>query len=93
MYVASNNLVQVSAKILIAGIVGGMSRLLQKISGTSTLFLDCKGQPITKKLCTGETIEVDKDHIIAMQGISEHQLSSAWSLKNVFGVKDLVCFA
>ena len=73
---ASNNLVQVSAKISIAGIVGGMGGLLQKISGTSTVFLDCKGQPITKELCAGETIEVDEDHIIAMQGISEHQLSS-----------------
>ena len=71
VYVASNNLVQVSAKISIAGIVGGMGGLLQKISGTSTVFLDCKGQPITKELCAGETIEVDEDHIIAMQGISE----------------------
>lgn len=89
VYVASNNLVQVSAKISIAGIVGGMGGLLQKISGTSTVFLDCRGQPITKELCTGETIEVDEDHIIAMQGISEHQLSSAWSLKNVFGGEGL----
>ena len=89
VYVASNNLVQVSAKISIAGIVGGMGGLLQKISGTSTVFLDCKGQPITKELCAGETIEVDEDHIIAMQGISEHQLSSAWSLKNVFGGEGL----
>lgn len=85
VYVASNNVVQVSAKISITGIVGGMGALLQKISGSSTVFLDCKGQPITKELCAGETIEVDEDHIIAMQGISENQLYSAWSLKNVFG--------
>ena len=75
VYVASNNLVQVSAKISLAGIVGGMGGLLQKISGTSTVFLTARGNPITKELCAGETNEVDEDHIIAMQGISEHQLS------------------
>lgn len=61
----------------------------RKISGTSTVFLDCKGQPIMKELGYGEMIEVDEDHIIAMQGIQEHQLSSAWSLKNVFGGEGL----
>ena len=53
--------------------MGGMGVFLQKISGTSTVFLDCKGQPIMKELGYGEMIEVDEDHIIAMQGIQEHQ--------------------
>lgn len=89
VYVASNNMVNVSTQISIAGIMGGMGVFLQKISGTSTVFLDCKGQPIMKELGYGEMIEVDEDHIIAMQGIQEHQLSSAWSLKNVFGGEGL----
>jgi len=89
VYVASNNMVNVSTQISIAGIMGGMGVFLQKISGTSTVFLDCKGQPIMKELGYGEMIEVDEDHIIAMQGIQEHQLCSAWSLKNVFGGEGL----
>ncbi|NPD82713.1 AIM24 family protein [Prevotella sp. PINT] len=89
VYVASNNSVHVSTKISIAGILGGMGVFLQKISGNSTIFLDCKGQPITKELGYGETIEVDENHVIALQGISESQLSSAWSLKNVFGGEGL----
>lgn len=89
VYVASNNSVQISTQISIAGILGGMGVFLQKISGSSTIFLDCKGQPITKELGYGETIEVDENHIIALQGISEAQLSSAWSLKNILGGEGL----
>lgn len=89
VYVASNNLVRISTQVSIAGIMGGMGVFLQKIYGSSTVFLDCKGQPITKELGYGETIEVDENHIIALQGISEGQMSSAWSLKNVFGGEGL----
>lgn len=89
VYVASNNLVQISTQISITGIMGGMGVFLQKIAGNSTIFLDCKGQPITKELGYGETIEVDENHIIALQGLSESQISSAWSLKNVFGGEGL----
>lgn len=38
VYVASNNLVQVSAKISIAGIVSGMGGLLQKYQGHQLCF-------------------------------------------------------
>ena len=89
VYVASNNPVRISTQVSIAGIMGGMGVFLQKISGDSTVFLDCKGQPITKELGYGETIEVDENHIIALQGIPENRMSSAWSLKNVFGGEGL----
>lgn len=89
VYVASNNQVQVSAKISIAGFTGGMGVFMQKITGNSTIFLDCKGAPITKELGYGESIEVDENHIIALQGIGEDQMSSAWSLKNIFGGEGL----
>lgn len=89
VYVASNNEVQVSAKVSVTGIIGGMGFFLQKITGTSTVFLDCQGQPITKELGYGETIEVDEDHIVAMQGIAEHQLQSAWSIGNIVGGEGL----
>lgn len=89
VYVASNNIVTISTQVSISGIMGGMGVFLQKISGNSTVFLDCKGQPISKELGYGDAIEVDENHIIALQGISEGQMSSAWSLKNVFGGEGL----
>ena len=59
VYVGSNNKVSVTTKLSIAGLTGGMGLLLQKIQGSSTVFLDTKGTPITINLQYGETIEVD----------------------------------
>ncbi len=85
VYVASNNQVNISTKLSIAGLTGGMGLLLQKISGNSTVFLDTKGTPITINLPYGETIEVDEDHIIALHNIADHQMQSNWSLGNLLG--------
>ncbi len=89
VYVGSNNKVSVTTKLSIAGLTGGMGLLLQKIQGSSTVFLDTKGTPITINLQYGETIEVDEDHIIALLNISENQMHSNWSLGNLLGGEGL----
>ena len=89
VYVGSNNRVNVTTKLSIAGLTGGMGLLLQKIQGTSTVFLDTKGTPITINLQYGETVEVDEDHIIALLNISENQMQSNWSLGNLLGGEGL----
>ena len=89
VYVASNNKVDVTTKFSIAGLTGGMGLLLQKIQGSSTVFLDTKGQPIIFNLQYGETIEVDEDHIIALLNISDSQMHSNWSLGNLLGGEGL----
>lgn len=89
VYTASNKLVNVTSKISLSGIVGGMGLFLQKITGTSTVFLDTVGKPIVKSLQAGDVTQVDEDHIIALQGISEDQLEASWSLKNVLGGEGL----
>ncbi len=89
VYVGSNNRVNVSTKLSSAGRTGGLGRLLQKIQGTSTVFLDTKGTPVTINLQYGETIEVDEDHIIALVNIHEGQMQSNWSLGNLLGGEGL----
>lgn len=89
VYVGSNNRVNVSTKLSIAVLTGGMGLLLQKIQGTSTVFLDTKGTPVTINLQYGETIEVDEDHIIALVNIHEGQMQSNWSLGNLLGGEGL----
>ena len=88
-YVASSNMVTVTTKLSISGFVGGMGFMLQKIQGNATVFLDTIGQPIVRDLAYGETVECDEDHIIALQGITESQMSSSWSLRNVLGGEGL----
>lgn len=89
VYVGSNNKVDVTTKISIAGLTGGMGLLLQKIQGNSTVFLDTIGYPITVNLQYGETIEVDENHIIALLNIPESQIRSNWSLGNLLGGEGL----
>ena len=89
VYVGSNNRVNVTTKLSIAGLTGGMGLLLQKIQGTSTVFLDTKGTPIIINLQYGETIEVDEDHIIALLNIADNQMQSNWSLGNLLGGEGL----
>lgn len=89
VYVGSNNRVNVSTKLSIAGLTGGMGLLLQKIQGMATVFLDTKGTPITINLRYGENIEIDEDHIIALLNISENQMQSNWSLGNLIGGEGL----
>lgn len=85
MYVASNNQMNISAKLSISGFTGGMGLFLQKIQGNATVFLDTKGQPITLELGPGETVEIDEDHIIALHNIPEGRMQANWSLGNVLG--------
>lgn len=89
VYVGSNNRVNVTAKFSIAGLTGGMGLMLQKIQGSSTVFLDTKGAPIILNLQIAESVEVDEDHIIALLNISEGQMQSNWSLGNLLGGEGL----
>ena len=88
-YVGSNNKVNISTKLSIAGLTGGMGLVLQKIQGNSTIFLDTKGSPIIHNLQPGEAIEVDEDHIIGLQNISESKIQANWSLGNLLGGEGL----
>lgn len=89
VYVASNNRVNVTTKVSIKGLTGGMGLFLQKISGSSTVFLYTVDTPIQLQLNAGESIEVDENHIIALRNLHESQLSSNWSLGNLLGGEGL----
>ncbi|MBD5370380.1 MAG: AIM24 family protein [Bacteroides sp.] len=89
VYIASNNKVNVTSKLSIAGLTGGMGLILQKIQGYSTVFLDTTGTPITINLQYGETIDVDENHIIALLNIPDQNIRSNWSLGNLIGGEGL----
>ena len=64
------------------GLLGGVG-LFQKVDGNATVFLDSLGSPIEKILANGETIEVDENHIVALQGFHTSQIQAGWSFGNV----------
>lgn len=85
VYVCSNNQVNITTKLSLSGLLGGMGLRLQKIQGNSTVFLDTMGTPITINLQYGESVEIDEDHILALHNISENQIQSSWSVGNFMG--------
>ena len=81
-YVASTRKVSLNLNLNLQGIFGGIG-LFQKIDGTATVFLDSLGSPIEKTLASGEAIEIDENHIVALQGFSSSQIRAGWSVGNV----------
>lgn len=81
-YVASTNKVNLNLNINLQGILGGVG-FFQKIDGKATVFLDSLGSPLERTLNNGETIEVDENHIIALQGFQTSQIQAGWSVGNV----------
>lgn len=81
-YVASTDKVKLNLNLNLQGLLGGVG-LFQKVDGNATVFLDSLGSPIEKILANGETIEVDENHIVALQGFQTSQLQAGWSFGNV----------
>lgn len=84
-YVASSKKVNVSTQLSIAGLLGGMGALLQRISGHATIFLETDGDPVIVDLQPGQTIRIDENHFLALEGIPENRISAKWSLRNYLG--------
>lgn len=81
-YVGSTSKVKLNLNLNLQGLLGGVG-LFQKIEGNATVFLDSLGSPIEKTLKDRETIEVDENHIVAMQGLHSSQIQAGWSWGNV----------
>ena len=84
-YIASSKKVNVSTQLSIAGLLGGMGALLQRISGHATIFLETDGDPVIVDLQPGQTIRIDENHFLALEGIPENRISAKWSLRNYLG--------
>lgn len=81
-YVCSTNKVGLNLNLNLQGLLGGVG-LFQKIEGNATVFLDSLGSPIEKALNNGEIIEVDENHIVALQGFHTSQIQAGWSVGNI----------
>ena len=79
---ASTDKVKLNLNLNLQGLLGGVG-LFQKVDGNATVFLDSLGSPIEKILANGETIEVDENHIVALQGFLTSQIQAGWSFGNV----------
>lgn len=84
-YVASTSKVDIDTKFSISGMMGGMSMFLQRIRGNATVFLGCVGDPVVVDLQPGQTIRIDENHFLAVEGIPESRIAARWSVQNLLG--------
>lgn len=83
-YVASSSRMKIDVNLSLKRIIAGMSLMMQRITGDGTVFIDGIGIPIIKELQSFECIEVDENHVIALENIHENQISVGWNLSNIF---------
>lgn len=83
LYVASTDRVNLNLNVKLHGLHGGLG-LFQKVEGNATVFLDSKGTAIEKTLSDGETIQVDENHIVALQDFKTDQFQAGRSVGNLF---------
>lgn len=88
-YVASNRKIDLSAKLSLSGLLGGIGGLLQRISGDATVFLETIGDPIIVDLAAGQGVVIDEKHFLALEGIPVDRISPQFSARNLFGGEGL----
>lgn len=74
-YVASNNKVQIDINFSAKKFLTGSGFAFQKVTGDSTVFFDCIDALLEREIAPGEDIIVDENHIKAMLGITDSQIS------------------
>lgn len=74
-YVASNNKVNIDISLSINKFLSGIGLSFQRITGDSTVFFDSIDTLIERDLQPGEEITVDENHVKALLGINDNQIS------------------
>lgn len=74
-YVASNNKVNIDISLSLNKFLTGIGLSFQRITGDSTVFFDSIDTLIERDLQPGEEITVDENHVKALLGINDNQIS------------------
>jgi len=72
------------SKKLSAGLFGGEGFILQKATGTGTMFLEVDGDVIEKELQPGEVLKVDTGNVVAFDTSVSYEIETVKGLKNIF---------
>ena len=67
-----------------AGLFGGEGFILQKATGSGTMFLEVDGDPIEKELMPGEVLKVDTGNVVAFESTVSYEIETVKGLGNIF---------
>lgn len=86
-FLAGENSIELSVHInkkLGAGLFGGEGFIMQKISGSGTVFAEFDGHAVEYELHRGEQLVVDTGHVAAMTGGCSMDIQRVKGVKNIF---------
>jgi len=92
-FLAAQPTVELSATVtrgIAAGLFGGEGFILQRLSGTGTVFLEIDGSLVERTLAPGQTIKVDTGNVAAFEESVNYQIEMVKGFKNIlFGGEGL----
>ncbi len=71
-------------KKISSGFFGGEGFILQKATGTGTIFLEVDGDAIIRDLQPGEVLKVDTGNVVAFEKGVSYEIETVKGLKNIF---------
>ncbi|MDR1456136.1 MAG: AIM24 family protein [Tannerella sp.] len=84
-YVASSKDVDIDFSLNLSSLIGGTGLIMQKISGSGTVFLDSMGTAICLDVSCGDMVFVDEKSFLCIDAAAQSQLSANFSGKGFLG--------
>jgi len=91
-YIASSKNVDVDFSINLSSLISNSMLLLQKISGTGTVFLDSYGTSVCLDVKAGTSVYVDEKHFLCINASAINQLNSTFSGKGFLAGEGLTMY-
>ena len=88
-YIASNKNVDVDFSLNLSSLISNSTLILQKISGTGTVFLDSFGSSVCIDIKAGNSVHVDEKHFLFINAKAINQLQSIFSGKGLLSGEGL----
>ncbi|MDR1336133.1 MAG: AIM24 family protein [Tannerella sp.] len=88
-YIASSRDVNIDFSLNLSSLIGGTGLILQKISGSGTVFLDSMGSAICLNVPYGDTVFVDEKSFLCIDAAAQSQLSANFSGRGFLGGEGL----
>lgn len=66
-----------------AGLFGGEGFILQKATGSGTVFLEADGDPIVRTLAPGEVLKVDTGNVVGFETSVSYEIETVKGLGNI----------
>lgn len=91
-YVASSKELNIDFSLNLSSLLSGTGLIMQKLSGSGTVFLDSFGSAILLNVAANDSVYVDEKSFICIDANAQSRIESAFSGKGLLGGEGLSMF-